>query len=120
MDRTATKRELTLLETEEAIFCVKQEFQRRLAESLGLFRVSAPLFVDRDSVHPHPSDGNGADLIWVIKLCDGIADGRRRPSPNLFGLPNRPLGMLITWVEFLGRAAASCDLVSVRVVNHSF
>lgn len=49
MISTTVKRELSLLETEEAIFFIKQTFQRYLAQALDLIRVSAPLFVDRDS-----------------------------------------------------------------------
>lgn len=40
---------LKLLELEEAIYFIKQNFQRYLAESLRLYRVSAPLFVSNES-----------------------------------------------------------------------
>jgi len=40
---------LSVLKTEEAIKFIKDEFERLLANTLHLKRVSAPLFVDRDS-----------------------------------------------------------------------
>ncbi len=40
---------LNLLETEEAIYHIKQNFQRNLADALSLYRVSSPLFVASDS-----------------------------------------------------------------------
>lgn len=45
---TATKK-LNLLETEEAIFFIKQTFQKHLAWELDLSRVSAPLFLEQNS-----------------------------------------------------------------------
>ncbi|MBN2803224.1 MAG: aspartate--ammonia ligase [Deltaproteobacteria bacterium] len=37
---------LSLLETEQAIYEIKTDFQQRLAEKLNLYRVTAPLFID--------------------------------------------------------------------------
>lgn len=49
MRRLTTTKQLSLLETEEAIFFIKQTFQKHLAHELKLYRVSAPLFVERNS-----------------------------------------------------------------------
>ncbi|MCK5058965.1 MAG: aspartate--ammonia ligase [Candidatus Aminicenantes bacterium] len=46
---TKEKRELSLLKREETIFFIKQTFQEYLEQALDLFRISAPLFVERDS-----------------------------------------------------------------------
>lgn len=43
------KSNMNLYETQYAISLVKQTFQKELARSLHLKRVSAPLFVEKDS-----------------------------------------------------------------------
>lgn len=40
---------LSILETQKAIKLIKDTFEKKLAENLNLIRVSAPLFVNRDS-----------------------------------------------------------------------
>jgi len=43
------KRELSVLETEQAILFLKRYFEDHLAEALKLYRVSSPLFVEKNS-----------------------------------------------------------------------
>jgi aspartate--ammonia ligase len=45
----STAKNLNLLETEKALFFIKQNFQRLFAEELSLTRVSSPLFVSKES-----------------------------------------------------------------------
>ncbi len=42
-------KQLTVLETEQAILLLKRHFEDRLAEKLNLYRVSSPLYVPRNS-----------------------------------------------------------------------
>ncbi|MCG8570643.1 MAG: aspartate--ammonia ligase [Spirochaetes bacterium] len=41
--------EMSILKTEEAIFYIKQNFQKNLADALRLYRVSSPIFLNRNT-----------------------------------------------------------------------
>jgi aspartate--ammonia ligase len=58
---------LNLLETETAIFFIKQAFQKKLARALRLHRVSAPLFVSRDSGMQDTLSGNEKPVAFAVK-----------------------------------------------------
>lgn len=63
------KSKLSLIETQDAIVDIKNFFQSRLSEVLGLKRISAPMFVD-------PNTGlndnlSGVERAVSFKICDG-------------------------------------------------
>lgn len=60
---------LNLIDTERAIKLVKDSFEKKLAESLNLIRVSAPLFVADDS--GLNDDLNGTERAVGFDLLDG-------------------------------------------------
>ncbi len=41
--------QMSFIETEKAIFSIKEKFEKELSKSLNLFKVKAPIFVDKDS-----------------------------------------------------------------------
>ena len=65
------KSNLSLLETEIAIKKVKDFFENKLAETLNLTRVSAPLFVDPDSGLNDNLNGVERPVAFDIKEQDG-------------------------------------------------
>ena len=68
------KSALTLLDTEKAIKLVKDNFEQKLAESLNLCRVSAPLFVNNSSGLNDNLNGVERAVTFDIKDCDEQAE----------------------------------------------
>ena len=64
------KSKLTLLETEEAIKFVKDDFEKRLAKKLDLHRVSAPLFVYSHSGLNDDLNGHERKVAFDAKYID--------------------------------------------------
>ncbi len=64
---------LSVRETEIAIKKLKDHFERKLAEVLNLTRVSAPLFVDKDSGLNDNLNGIERPVSFDIKAIEGIS-----------------------------------------------
>lgn len=65
------KIELNLLKTEEAVSFIKERFAGRLADNLNLVKVSAPLFVDRDSGFQDNLNGTEQPVSFKVKEIKG-------------------------------------------------
>ena len=92
--------ELTLLETQQAIKILKDCFQQQLSAALNLTRVSAPLFVRRDTGLNDDPLRRGAQgglptattiPAWKYRWCSRWPSGSASPSASTATRPQRPL-----------------------------
>jgi len=78
------------------------------------------LFIDRQTVHPHAGHRQSPYPGRIGQLPHRLADGIGRASPDLLGIPDRPVGMIGVGMESPSRPAPTGDPPTLEVVDDGF
>ena len=73
--------------------------------------------IDGEAIHAHTGYGDAFDIGRIVQLRGGLTKGVAHAAPDLFGLPNGPVGMLRVGVESLGWAGGMRDGIAREVVD---